>query len=570
MSIRKSKNAKMIAHVGKYAVGASLVTILAACGGESEVNEVNDGGLANTPALIPAPILPVPEVIEPASETPNTQDPVVAKPPVIQEPVTPEPAVQEPEVEEPVTPEPVVQEPEAEEPVTPEPVVQEPEVEEPVTPEPVVQDPEVEEPVAQEPTSDAQNILTSDGTFALGQQNFASYFNDEAQPSSIDWMNEANINIGRLSSMVWHVQLQHPVSVKKDTLYTVCADVSAEVARTFEFVIDANSDGDFATLNSIAIGAEPKEVIEMADVQPQTFKYTFYADATDDTARVVFSLGKSDVNMTFDNIGMYEGEQCGSPSNLKPVADTSLVVADIPATDRVDCPAPPSAQVNKQAPGIPSLAINESQLKTRFETQTPFAASNWTIPWDLFEPSAAANNSANEKFPLVVVLHGGFGSEGPDGNVTRDVLRYAMGSQSNGLLTDANLNRFPSYVIAPHCRMRAASAPVIVDGQEVDQPLCAFTTNEWASGGGAANFTPQKDPSLAGGAVIELIEHMIETRDVDPSRIYLTGNSMGGGGTWDLLTRRPDLFAAALPVSGHTPNPDYFKAIADSKIPVWF
>ncbi len=576
MLIRKKKNAKIIAHISKCAAGASLVTMLAACGGEPNV--VNNDGSVNTPVPAPIPMPTAPEAAEPVSETPNNQGPVTQPPlinppviqePVTQEPVTQEPVTQEPVTQEPVTQEPVTQEPVTQEPVTQEPVTQEPVTQEPVTQEPVTQEPVTQEPVTQEPTSATQNILTSDGTFALGQQNFVSFFNDEAQPGSIDWMNEASVDIGSLSSMVWHVQLQHPVSVIKDTLYTVCADVSAETARTFEFVIDSNADDGFKSLNSIAIGAEANAVIEMADTQPQTFQYTFYANTTDETARVVFSLGTSDVNMTFDNIGMYEGEQCGNPSNLKPVADTSLVIADIPSAGRVDCPAPPPAEIDKRAPGIPGLAINENQLKTRFETQTPFAASSWTIPWDMFEPSAAANNSANEKFPLLVVLHGGYGSEGADGNVTRDVLRYAMGSQDNGLLTDANLNRFPSYVIAPHCRMSAAAAPVVVNGQAVDQPLCAFGTNEWASGGGAANFTPQNDPSLAGGAVIELIEHMIQTRDVDPSRIYLTGNSMGGGGTWDLLTRRPDLFAAALPVSGHTPNPDYFKAIADSKIPVW-
>jgi predicted peptidase len=37
---------------------------------------------------------------------------------------------------------------------------------------------------------------------------------------------------------------------------------------------------------------------------------------------------------------------------------------------------------------------------------------------------------------------------------------------------------------------------------------------------------------------------------IDPQRIYLTGLSMGGYGTWDLLARKPDLFAAGVPVCG--------------------
>lgn len=37
---------------------------------------------------------------------------------------------------------------------------------------------------------------------------------------------------------------------------------------------------------------------------------------------------------------------------------------------------------------------------------------------------------------------------------------------------------------------------------------------------------------------------------MDQTRVYLTGNSMGGQGTWDLSALRPDWFAAAMPVCG--------------------
>jgi len=65
------------------------------------------------------------------------------------------------------------------------------------------------------------------------------------------------------------------------------------------------------------------------------------------------------------------------------------------------------------------------------------------------------------------------------------------------------------------------------------------------------------------------LEHVIETYAVDPTRVYITGNSMGGGGTWDFTSRRPELFAAALPVSGHTPAETFLTPIADAKLPVW-
>ena len=66
--------------------------------------------------------------------------------------------------------------------------------------------------------------------------------------------------------------------------------------------------------------------------------------------------------------------------------------------------------------------------------------------------------------------------------------------------------------------------------------------------------------------LIELIEKAITTLPVDPNRIYITGLSMGGFGTFDALVRRPDLFAAAVPVCG---GGDTSKATTIAHIPMW-
>jgi len=47
-----------------------------------------------------------------------------------------------------------------------------------------------------------------------------------------------------------------------------------------------------------------------------------------------------------------------------------------------------------------------------------------------------------------------------------------------------------------------------------------------------------------------LVEEVIDDLDVDEDRVYLTGLSMGGSGTWRLAARRPDLFAAIVPICG--------------------
>ncbi len=47
-----------------------------------------------------------------------------------------------------------------------------------------------------------------------------------------------------------------------------------------------------------------------------------------------------------------------------------------------------------------------------------------------------------------------------------------------------------------------------------------------------------------------LVDEMVAAYPIDTTRLYLTGLSMGGFGTWEMLMKYPDLFAAAIPVCG--------------------
>ena len=47
------------------------------------------------------------------------------------------------------------------------------------------------------------------------------------------------------------------------------------------------------------------------------------------------------------------------------------------------------------------------------------------------------------------------------------------------------------------------------------------------------------------------------TLDVDTHRLYVTGLSNGGGGTWNMASRYPGVFAAALPISAVSPSADF-------------
>ena len=51
---------------------------------------------------------------------------------------------------------------------------------------------------------------------------------------------------------------------------------------------------------------------------------------------------------------------------------------------------------------------------------------------------------------------------------------------------------------------------------------------------------------------LEVFEQVKETLPIDTNRVYITGHSMGGHGTWHIALAHPDLFAAAAPLAGWT------------------
>lgn len=57
--------------------------------------------------------------------------------------------------------------------------------------------------------------------------------------------------------------------------------------------------------------------------------------------------------------------------------------------------------------------------------------------------------------------------------------------------------------------------------------------------------------------VMTMIGQAKATRNVDPHRLYVTGLSNGGGGTWNMANRYPGVFAAALPICGVNPGGDF-------------
>ncbi len=64
----------------------------------------------------------------------------------------------------------------------------------------------------------------------------------------------------------------------------------------------------------------------------------------------------------------------------------------------------------------------------------------------------------------------------------------------------------------------------------------------------------------------ELLDDILLTYRTDKNRIYLTGLSMGGFGTWDLSMKYPEMFAALAPICGGG-DPSQMEKI--KHIPIW-
>lgn len=141
------------------------------------------------------------------------------------------------------------------------------------------------------------------------------------------------------------------------------------------------------------------------------------------------------------------------------------------------------------------------------------------------------------RYPLVVFLHGA----GERGRDNEKQLKYLPTWMAEPALRE----RHPCFLLAPQCRE---------DERWVDI--------SWAD----KTSTPQGPPTTDMLAVIAAVNTVIAAEPVDPARIYLTGLSMGGYGTWDLATRQPERFAALLPICG---GGDEATAPRLAKLPIW-
>jgi predicted peptidase len=140
----------------------------------------------------------------------------------------------------------------------------------------------------------------------------------------------------------------------------------------------------------------------------------------------------------------------------------------------------------------------------------------------LFVPHAYA---ADREWPLILFLHGS-GERGDDG---QKPVQQGIG---NAIKFKGGEKTFPTFVLFPQCR----------------------SGGNWKAG--------QPDATRA----LATLDEVAKAYKIDRKRVYLTGLSMGGSGTWSLAEAYPDRWAAIVPICGRG-DPEAAAKIKD--LPCW-
>ncbi len=209
--------------------------------------------------------------------------------------------------------------------------------------------------------------------------------------------------------------------------------------------------------------------------------------------------------------------------------------------------ASPQPVADPHAPDSPERAAlvqtfwdASEALSERFEAHTHTRGER-VMPYRLFIPAVEPGKT----YPLVIFLHGA-GGRGDD-----NVKQYTGGNRFGTHIwaMPQNQAKYPCFILAP-------------------QTEAAWYAHDGHGGRMAPNpEEPGTGLTAVAATVIEIIDQLTADYPIDRDRLILTGQSMGGGGTWYLLSRRPHMFAAAVPVCGVWTERTLAAEIAH--VPVW-
>ena len=216
---------------------------------------------------------------------------------------------------------------------------------------------------------------------------------------------------------------------------------------------------------------------------------------------------------------------CASPTSVP-----QAIVENTPSPAPSSTPEPTITSEPSATSEIAESATSSAPSSTVSTGQHSFTSEKAQRNYLLFLPTAYGKDP-QQKWPLILFLHGS-GTRGS--NV--DNLKFEALPQILEFTPD-----FPAIVLSP---------------QLTDENNEEFWTGERVV-----------------ESVFTLLDEVQSTYSVDPTRVYLTGVSIGGNGTWAYGLRYPDRFAALVPAMGFFGDTSGFFVpdnICDLKnVPIW-
>jgi predicted peptidase len=161
---------------------------------------------------------------------------------------------------------------------------------------------------------------------------------------------------------------------------------------------------------------------------------------------------------------------------------------------------------------------------TKFDKGS-FINTKDTIHYRILFPEAF---DPQKKYPVVIFLHGR-GESGSDNEK-----QLANGAKL--FLKPEIRSQFPAIVIFPQCAADSYWSNVKITTDSAGKRSFSFQT------GGK--------PTKAMSALLGMIDNFLEKPYADHNQVYVGGLSMGGMGTYELLRRKPKMFAAAFAICG--------------------
>jgi predicted peptidase len=115
-------------------------------------------------------------------------------------------------------------------------------------------------------------------------------------------------------------------------------------------------------------------------------------------------------------------------------------------------------------------------------------------------------------------------------------------------------------------QLTGQTAPLVFVSPESQAQWPCFMLAPQCPPGGGWDHIGSDQPSTWMRLTLEALDGLQQEFSIDPGRLYITGLSMGGFGTWDAITRYPGYFAAAVPIAGGG-DPSVADRAADT--PIW-